>query len=483
MSADPTNLDWSLADSTTDGMVISNIMEGLTRIDENLKPVPALAQRWTVSEDGRTYRFFLRSGLKWSDGKPFKAEHFVDGWKRVLSSFTASPHAFLLYIIENAKLYHQGALQDFSKVGIHAASDTELVVTLARPTPHWLFLTSLWPLYPIRLDVVNQSGNLWTRPGNIVVVGPYIPVIRDIGTKWVLAANKEYYLGAPKVQQVELIAQPSDDAAFASYKAGEFDVLLDPSVLSAEIKSRPDLKVFRSFALHYLGLATGRYPMTSLGVRKAVAMAIDRKALGESLGGLVEAATSVVPRGIAGFSHDMGLPFDAKAARQELVKSGARFDAKSPLQILVRNFGLQVLAANAAAEQLRRNLQIPVEVKIVENKDWLLAVQQKAFTTFLGRWVGGFPDSYDYLSPFYHRSMLDWNNAEYIRGIDMLEGMTDAAARTKLALKLQKTLIEQDAAVLPLFYGKNRALVSPRVMGFRVMPSNRLIPFKEISLK
>src|ERR1041385_9191502 len=78
LSTDPATLDWNLAHTNYETYVIMNLMEGLIEEGPDLKPVPALAERWTVSPDGRTYTFTLRKGLKWSDGKALRAQDFVD---------------------------------------------------------------------------------------------------------------------------------------------------------------------------------------------------------------------------------------------------------------------------------------------------------------------------------------------------------------------------------------------------------------------
>src|SRR4051812_48238277 len=80
ITADPATLDWNLAQSSLETYVVMNIMEGLVEEGSDLKARPALAERWEISPDGQTYTFYLRPGIKWSDGRALKAQDFVDSW-------------------------------------------------------------------------------------------------------------------------------------------------------------------------------------------------------------------------------------------------------------------------------------------------------------------------------------------------------------------------------------------------------------------
>ena len=126
---EPTTLDWNRASTWVEGFVIRNVMEGLVGIDAKLAPEPALAESWTVSADNRVYTFQLKKGVKWSDGKPLKAQQFVDSWKRLLTPETNAKYASSLFDIENAEAF-KGELKDFSKVGVRADGDHTLVVRL-----------------------------------------------------------------------------------------------------------------------------------------------------------------------------------------------------------------------------------------------------------------------------------------------------------------------------------------------------------------
>jgi len=108
LNAEPPTLDWSLATDNVSIRVIENLMEGLAQYDENLQPIPAIAQNWEVSSDGRRYLFYLRQDVFWTDGVQLTAHDFEYAWKRLLNPATASEYAYFLYDIKNAAAYNAG---------------------------------------------------------------------------------------------------------------------------------------------------------------------------------------------------------------------------------------------------------------------------------------------------------------------------------------------------------------------------------------
>jgi ABC-type oligopeptide transport system substrate-binding subunit len=103
LETEPPSLDWSLATDGVSVLAIEQLMRGLTRLGRDLRPEPELARSWEISTDGRTYRFLLRDDVRWSDGVPLVAQHFVDGWLRLLAPETAAEYAYFLFPVKNAR--------------------------------------------------------------------------------------------------------------------------------------------------------------------------------------------------------------------------------------------------------------------------------------------------------------------------------------------------------------------------------------------
>jgi oligopeptide transport system substrate-binding protein len=186
---EPMTLDWNRAYSVIDAELIRNVMEGLVTLDQSLRLTPALAKSWTVSVDGRIYLFELRKDVKWSDGTPLTAQHFVDSWKRLLSPITGSNYADLLFEIEGAEFFNKGAMSDFSNVGVKAIDANTLQIKLTGRSDPFLYNLAMWPTYPVRQDLIEQYGSAWEKPGNLVTLGAYRLVSHDSEQNIVLSRN------------------------------------------------------------------------------------------------------------------------------------------------------------------------------------------------------------------------------------------------------------------------------------------------------
>ena len=130
---EPKSLDPSIGFDSVSWTPLNNLMEGLTRLDENSQPQAATAETWDISEDGKTYTFYIREDAKWSNGDPVVAEDFVYAWKYMLDPDTASPAAFLAYFIEGAEEYNSGD-GSVDDVKVSAKDEKTLEVVLTAPT-------------------------------------------------------------------------------------------------------------------------------------------------------------------------------------------------------------------------------------------------------------------------------------------------------------------------------------------------------------
>ena len=141
LEAEPSRLDPAMTTALVESNVELQIFEGLTRLDDDDVPQPALAESWDISPDGKTYTFHLRPGIEWSDGTPITADDIEYSWKRVVDPDVASENAYMLFCIDKAEDYfNKKASAD--AVGVKAVDDRTLVVRLKEPTPYFLNRTA-----------------------------------------------------------------------------------------------------------------------------------------------------------------------------------------------------------------------------------------------------------------------------------------------------------------------------------------------------
>jgi oligopeptide transport system substrate-binding protein len=174
------DLDPQIVNSVGEFNVLSALLEGLVAEDpHDLHPVPGVAERWEISEDGKTYTFHLRHNAKWSNGDPVTAHDFIGSYRRILSPALAADNAYMFYAVANAEAFHKGKLTDFEQVGFRAPDPHTLIITLASPTSYFLSLLSNYAWFPVHLPTIqkygpiHERGSRWTLPGRYVGNGPF----------------------------------------------------------------------------------------------------------------------------------------------------------------------------------------------------------------------------------------------------------------------------------------------------------------------
>jgi len=173
LGTEPPDLDPAKMNDLTSYTVVMALMKGLTQYDEHLKPVPAIAESWTRSPDGKHYEFHLRKDARWSDGKSVTAQDFVYAWERSLSPEMASDYAIFLFELKNGKTFFEGKLKNFSEVGVKAIDAHTLTVDLERPTPFFFFFFAAPVAMPVRKDMVDRYGDTWTEAGHYLSNAPF----------------------------------------------------------------------------------------------------------------------------------------------------------------------------------------------------------------------------------------------------------------------------------------------------------------------
>ncbi|NDD92326.1 peptide ABC transporter substrate-binding protein [bacterium] len=265
LQGEPETLDWNRAHTLSETYLLLNLMEGLVEVAPNLKLENRLAERFSISPDGRTYTFYLRKGVKWQDGVPLRAADFVYSWKRLLSPLTAASYAYLLFDIQGAKDFYEGKLKDFSKVGIKAIDDRTFEVKLQRPMAHWIYIPTFWVTFPLREDVVAKHGASWTAPGKMITLGPYTLESRELDSKIVLRANANYWGKRGNVQKVIGQIVSDDQTALTLFETGNLDFMGEIPLLElSRVSSRPEFRVFPYLKTSYLGFNVSKFPSAAL---------------------------------------------------------------------------------------------------------------------------------------------------------------------------------------------------------------------------
>ena len=284
-SAEPDTLDPQLALTWQDWNIVTDLFVGLTTQDAAGNTIPGVAESWSQTDDGLTYRFRLRRGLRWSDGEPLQAKDFVFSLRRLLTPATAASRITEFYGIQNGEAINTGQLAA-ETLGVTALDELTLEIKLSWPIPHLPDLLAWAPAAPVPAHVIEKHGNGWTQAGVAVSNGPY-RLAEWSPYEYVKLVRNPYFFDNANVEIDAVSYYPSDDGATAlkRFRAGEFDVSygISPSQLRLARRVFPESMImFPRPVTMYWVFNLQRPPFDDLRVREALSMAIDRDALAKA---------------------------------------------------------------------------------------------------------------------------------------------------------------------------------------------------------
>ncbi|MFL5192695.1 MAG: ABC transporter substrate-binding protein, partial [Microvirga sp.] len=147
-SGEPETLDTHKTSTVQESHILRDMLEGLVTYSAKGEAVPGQAEKWEVSDDGKTYRFTLRNGLKWSNGDPVTAEDFVYSYRRIMDPATGAKYANILYPIKNAEKINKGQDKPVELV-VKALDDKTVEITLESTTPYFIEMLTHQSCMPV----------------------------------------------------------------------------------------------------------------------------------------------------------------------------------------------------------------------------------------------------------------------------------------------------------------------------------------------
>lgn len=301
IAVDPQTWDPTLNSAADGGHIIQNLFEGLTReTKEGIEA--AAAESWEITNDGKTYTFKLREGMKWSDGQPLTAKDFEYAWKRACDPATASEYSFLVtsYIVGGEEFFNGTGSRD--DVGVKALDDTTLEVNLKFPVAYFLSLTSFYTYMPVREDMVAKGEGWEKNPETCVSNGPFKMTEYKTGDHLTMVKNDNYWdAQRVKLAGVKGLMINEGTTALNGYENGEIQVLDGITIeqIPRLQKEDPNFKIYPQVGTYYVNFNVDNEVFKDVNVRKAFSLAIDRKSFVEQVtkGGQIP-ATGFIPSGM-----------------------------------------------------------------------------------------------------------------------------------------------------------------------------------------
>jgi oligopeptide transport system substrate-binding protein len=486
------NLQDSIRDldttTTTDEVsfnVIVNAIEGLYRLDENARPVPAQAEDVQISEDGLTYTFTLRNGIEWSNGDPVTSQDFRFAWLRVLNPDTGSQYAYIIStFVKGATEYNagDGSVED---VAIEAPDEKTLRVELVSPSPFWLGLTAFPSYLPQNQNFVEQQGEKYAQNADALLYnGPY--TLTDFSpTEGVTLVKNDGYWDKANVDipRVEGRIVKEVETAVNLHEAGDLDVTQITQEYVDEYRNSPDFQQFTEFASFYLGFNEAIGIFQNPNVRKAFMMGFDRESLvNKIINDGSKAATGIVPDGIAGpgkqtFREAEGptVPdFDPEEARRLYQQGLQEVGGEEPtIELLSYETSTARDVATFLQSQFEDNLGAKINVKIQPFDRKLELEANGEFQMSYQGWGADYNDPMTFLDLWESESPFNtggYKNERYDQLINQAQTETDSGRRMDLLIEAERLLIMKDAGVVPMFFQGITRLIEPFIKNFVYQP-------------
>jgi len=478
---EPETLDPHLAIGVPSSHILRDLFEGLTSESPEGDVIPGAALRWNISRDARTYTFYLRRDLTWSNGDPLTAEDFVFSLRRAANPATAANSARMLLPVLNAREVLAGELP-VEELGISLLDEFTLQITLTGPTPYFLGLLTHPIAYPVNRKNLEQFGDQFSRPGNLVSNGAYVL------TKWVprveivLERNPAFREADDTlVERVHYLPIEDHSSEVQAFRSGEIDWTnqVPNNQFKWLQKNYPDeLVVSPWMGSYFFGFNLTREPFVdNPSLRMALILAVDRQILAEKVAQFGEQPSyALVPPGIDGY-----VPFSPEYAdwsqaerdhEAQRLYEQAGYSEERPLRVEIRYNTSEnhKKMALAVASMWKQVLGVNTTLVNEEFRVFLQNRAQKVLTqVFRAGWISEYNDPYSFLELFrsgHGSNDYGYSNSTFDALLDQVGTERVRARRERLMFEAERVLMS-DHAIIPLYTYVTKRLVSPQLRGWQ----------------
>ncbi len=481
---DPETIDPALNSAVDGGNMLLHSFECLLAVDENGQLVPGQAESWETSEDGLTWTFHLRDGLKWSDGSDLTANDFVYSWKRVCDPMVAAPYAeTVLSMVEG---YDKAIEGDLDALQVAAQDDNTLVVTLNAPCSYFGSLAAFATLSPVQEATVTANGDAWaTSAETYISNGPFY-VSEWVPGSYIMMSKNPYYWNADaiKLDGIKWNLIEDSNAAYSAYQTGEVLMIKDvPTEEIPSLKDNADFHVDPIIGTYYISMNLERDAFKDARVRKALSLAIDRDYVANTLmqGTYSPADNFMGPgwidmdgkqfkdnaNGGQSYIDVNNYEADLEEAKQLLADAGYPDGEGFPTITYTTNDAGYHKVVAEYVQQAWAQLGIDLQVDIVEWASFTPMRRNGDFDVARNGWVGDYSDPSNMLDLFLSTNGNNdgkFNNADYDAAIYRSRETLDPTERSK-ALHDAEDILMEETGCIPVAYYNDFWLQSDKITG------------------
>ena len=478
--------------------VVLNVFDRLVEEKEEdgrNRLVPSLADSWDISPDGLVYTFRLHPGVTFSNGSALTAEDVSFTFHRLISH-PESRNRDLAMSILGAKELREGKSDKLA--GFKVIDDHSFTITLAYPCATFLEGLTTPGASILDKETTLKAGDAFGKtPDTTVGTGPFLLTDWQQHKVILMKANPKCWAGPPKCDGLNMHFYEENSPLRQMFLNGELDILdMDKLGIDAEYFLRGDIyrkNMIRGHrvGISYIALNQSVQPLQDVRIRRALQLALDRKALlhaAISNRGILE--NGIFPRGLKGYNPSLPeIPFDPEKAKQLLKEAG-----------YPDGFGITISYSATTSQRIKEMLNLTASMwkKIgvrtslmeMENRPFLDRRNNGELACYTGTWSADYNDPDNFIGTFFgsrentlSRSLCYPDEAVMKRIADA-RSIVDPEARIREYRLLEQKIVQEDAAWIPLYSGYHFFAVSDRVKGFHVRwngwSSNR---YADVSVK
>lgn len=481
---DPETIDPALNSAVDGGNMLLHAYECLLIVDQDGKLAPGQAESYEVSEDGLTWTFHLRDGLKWSDGSDLTANDFVYSWKRVCDPEVAAPYAET--VLGMVKGYSDAIEGNLDALAVSAPDASTLVVELDAPCSYFGSLAAFATLSPVQQATIEANGDAWaTAPETYVSNGPFYMTEWVPGSHITFSKNPNYWnVDAIKLDRLKFVLMEDSNAAYSAYQTGEVLMIKDvPTEEIPSLEGNADFYVDPIIGTYYISLNTEKEPFNNADVRKALSLAIDREYVASTLmqgtysaagnfmgpGWIDTDGSEFIANANGGNAYIDTTNFEAnlEEAKKLLADAGYPDGEGFPtISYTTNDAGYHKVVAEYL-QQAWAELGITLQVNIVEWSSFTPMRRSGDYEIARNGWVGDYSDPSNMLDLLYSTNGNNdgkFNNADYDAAMETSRTTLDAAERSK-ALHTAEDILMDQVACIPLAYYNDFWLQSDKITG------------------
>ncbi|MDO5718222.1 MAG: peptide ABC transporter substrate-binding protein [Tissierellia bacterium] len=489
IASEPESIDPALNTAVDGAVMLHHAFEGLIKwVDDgegNAILAPGQAESWDVSEDGLTYTFHLRDGIKWSDGKDVTANDFVYAWNRLVNPDTGADYNYMLDMVEG--------FED-NNLNIKAVDDKTFEVKLGAFCPFFEEICAFPSTFPVRQDIVEGNDKWTTDPGSYVSNGPYIMKDWAHNSYILFEKNPDYYdADSLTANTIKFHLMDDHNAMYAAYLSGELDYIAQAP--QEEIQTLLDigsLKVNPQIGTYFVCFNTTEEPFDNPDVRKAFSLVIDRDYIVDKVAAQGQVpASGFVPseindaaghgnpdfRTVGGDYYSMDpADYEKKCdeARELLKKAGFENGEGFPVVTYLYNTND---GHKAIGEALQNMWQEELNVTVnLQNQDWaVFQTERKEGNYSIARhgWIADYNDPMTFIDMWVSGSGnndAQYNNPEFDKLVADAKAADNIEDRMKLMHEAEDLMVGEDAIVAPIYYYNSAYMLKPNIQGMYYTP-------------